>query len=386
MEVYLDNSATTKIDKKVFEKMINFFDTNYANASSIHFLGEKSYLAQEESRLDISKILNCNPKNIVFTGSATEANNMIIKGVMKANTKKGKHLLVSSIEHPCVLNSAKQLIKDGFEVEYIPVDNDGIIDLNVLEKMIREDTVLVSVMAVNNEIGVIQDIKNITKLVHKKNAFFHVDAVQAVPYLDLNIKDLNVDFLTLSAHKFYGPKGIGLAYINKNIKLEPLIVGGGQEFGFRSSTYNTPAIIGMAEALKIAYGVERKEIITRIKNQRDYFLQKVKENIPDIFINGSIKSRAPNNINIGFKGVEGEAILIDLSSKGICVSTGSACGASDLKASYVLNSIGVDGYFIHSNIRFSFGKYNTMEEIDYTINCLKNTIFRLRKFSSIKTI
>lgn len=371
MEVYLDNSATTKIDKKVFEKMINFFDTNYANASSIHFLGEKSYLAQEESRLDISKILNCNPKNIVFTGSATEANNMIIKGVMKANTKKGKHLLVSSIEHPCVLNSAKQLIKDGFEVEYIPVDNDGIIDLNVLEKMIREDTVLVSIMAVNNEIGVIQDIKNITKLVHEKNVFFHVDAVQAVPYLDLNIKDLNVDFLTLSAHKFYGPKGIGLAYINKNIKLEPLIVGGGQEFGFRSSTYNTPAIIGMAEALKIAYGVERKEIITRIKNQRDYFLQKVKENIPDIFINGSIKSRVPNNINIGFKGVEGEAILIDLSSKGICVSTGSACGASDLKASYVLNSIGVDGYFIHSNIRFSFGKYNTMEEIDYTINCLK---------------
>lgn len=386
MEVYLDNSATTKIDKKVFEKMINFFDTNYANASSIHFLGEKSYLAQEESRLDISKILNCNPKNIVFTGSATEANNMIIKGVMKANTKKGRHLLVSSIEHPCVLNSAKQLIKDGFEVEYIPVDNDGIINLNVLEKMIREDTVLVSIMAVNNEIGVIQDIKNITKLVHEKNVFFHVDAVQAVPYLDLNIKDLNVDFLTLSAHKFYGPKGIGLAYINKNIKLEPLIVGGGQEFGFRSSTYNTPAIIGMAEALKIAYGVERKEIITRIKNQRDYFLQKVKENIPDIFINGSIKSRVPNNINIGFKGVEGEAILIDLSSKGICVSTGSACGASDLKASYVLNSIGVDGYFIHSNIRFSFGKYNTMEEIDYTINCLKNTIFRLRKFSSIKTI
>lgn len=386
MEVYLDNSATTKIDKKVFEKMINFFDTNYANASSIHFLGEKSYLAQEESRLDISKILNCNPKNIVFTGSATEANNMIIKGVMKANTKKGKHLLVSSIEHPCVLNSAKQLIKDGFEVEYIPVDNDGIIDLNVLEKMIREDTVLVSVMAVNNEIGVIQDIKNIVKLVHKKNAFFHVDAVQAVPYLDLNIKDLNVDFLTLSAHKFYGPKGIGLAYINKNIKLEPLIVGGGQEFGFRSSTYNTPAIIGMAEALKIAYGIEREEVVARIKNQRDYFLQKVKENIPDIFINGSIKSRAPNNINIGFKGVEGEAILIDLSSKGICVSTGSACGASDLKASYVLNSIGVDGYFIHSNIRFSFGKYNTMEEIDYTINCLKNTIFRLRKFSSIKTI
>ncbi|MEZ7820913.1 MAG: cysteine desulfurase family protein, partial [Patescibacteria group bacterium] len=235
MNVYLDNSATTKIDESVLKKMINFFEIDYANASSIHFMGESAYLAQEKARKEIAEILNCDAKNIVFTSSATEANNMIIKGVARANKSKGKHVLISAIEHPCVISSAEQLKKDGFDVEYIPVGNDGIIDLKVLEKMIRQDTVLVSIMAVNNEIGVIQEIKSIAKIVHDKGSFYHVDAVQSVPYLNIDIKDWNVDFLSLSAHKFYGPKGVGLAYINKNIKIEPLIVGGGQELGFRSS-------------------------------------------------------------------------------------------------------------------------------------------------------
>lgn len=384
MEVYLDNAATTKIDDRVFEKMINFFKNDYANASSIHFKGEISFNAQENARKDIANILNCNPKNIVFTSSATEANNMIIKGVARANRSKGDHILISNIEHPCVLNSAKQLEKEGFNVEYIPVNKDGLVDLDVLEKMITPKTVLVSIMAVNNEIGVVQDIKNISKIVHEKSSYLHVDAVQAIPYLKINIDDLKIDFLSLSAHKFYGPKGVGLAYINKNIRIEPLIVGGGQEFGLRSSTYNTPGIIGMAEAFKLAYGEEREENLNKIKKMRDHLLERIKNEIPDIFINGSLEKRTPNNLNVGFKGVEGEAILMDLSSKGICVSTGSACGASDLKASHVLHSIGVSGYFIHSNIRFSFGKYNKIEEIDYVVDCLKDTITRLRKFSAVK--
>lgn len=386
MEVYLDNAATTKIDDRVLEKMINFFKNDYANASSIHFKGETSFNAQEMARKDIANILNCNPKNIVFTSSATEANNMIIKGVARANKAKGNHILISNIEHPCVLNSAKQLEKEGFNIEYIPVNNEGLIDLDTLEKMINPNTVLVSIMAVNNEIGVIQDIKNISKIVHEKGAYFHVDAVQAIPYLDINIEDLEVDFLSLSAHKFYGPKGVGLAYINKNIRIEPLIVGGGQEFGLRSSTYNTPGIIGMAEALKLAYGEERNENLNKIKKMRDHLLERIQNEIPDIFINGSLEKRVPSNLNVGFKGVEGEAVLMDLSNKGICVSTGSACGASDLKASHVLHNIGVSGYFIHSNIRFSFGKYNTMEEVDYIVDCLKDTITRLRNFSAIKSI
>ncbi len=259
-------------------------------------------------------------------------------------------------------------------------------DKEILEKMIRSDTVLVSVMAVNNEIGVIQDVKSIAKIVHDKGSFYHVDAVQSIPYLDIDIKDWNVDFLSLSAHKFYGPKGVGLAYINKNIKIEPLIVGGGQEFGFRSSTYNTPGIVGMAEAMKIAYGLEREDNLRKIKEMRDHLLYRIQNEIPEIFINGSLSRRTPNNLNVGFKGVEGEAILMDLSSKGICVSTGSACGSANLKASHVLSGIGVSGYFIHSNIRFSFGKYNTMKEVDYVADCLKDTIERLRKFSSVKSV
>ena len=384
MEVYFDNSATTKLDNSVLLKMINFFEEDYGNASSIHFKGEAAYNAQEKARKEISEILNCEPKNIVFTSSATEANNMIIKGVARANKAKGNHILISAIEHPCVLNSAEQLKKDGFEVEHIPVGADGIVDLDLLAKMIKPETVLVSIMAVNNEIGVIQDVKAIAKIVHDKGSFYHVDAVQSVPYLKIDIKDWDVDFLSLSAHKFYGPKGVGLAYVNKNIKIEPLIVGGGQEFGFRSSTYNTPGIVGMAEAIKLAYKTERESNLKQIKELRDHLLMRIQNEIPDIFINGSLEKRTPNNLNVGFKGVEGEAILMDLSSKGICVSTGSACGSANLKASHVLYGIGVSGYFIHSNIRFSLGKYNTIEEVNYVVDCLKDTIIRLRGFSAVK--
>ena len=250
--VYLDNAATTRLDSRVFKRMKQYFLKDYANASSIHVMGEKVFNGMENARKRIAEILNCDSNGIIFTSSATESNNFIIKGVARANKDKGNHILISAIEHHCVLSTVEQLEKEGFVVEKIPVDKDGIVILSELEKMIKDETILVSTMFVNNEIGVIQPIKEISEIVHKKNKLLHVDAVQAVPYIKIDIKDLNVDFLSLSAHKFYGPKGCGLAYINKAIKIEPLIVGGGQEKGLRSSTYNTPGILGMAYALEIS--------------------------------------------------------------------------------------------------------------------------------------
>ncbi|MEI7620437.1 MAG: cysteine desulfurase family protein, partial [Candidatus Falkowbacteria bacterium] len=246
----------------------------------------------------------------------------------------------------------------------------------------RPDTVLVSVMAVNNEIGVIQDIAKISELVHLKGAYFHTDAVQAVPYLNLDIKKLKIDFMSLSAHKFYGPLGVGLAFINPEIKIKPLIIGGGQENGLRAGTYNIPGIVGLTEALLLSYK-EKTAYIKKVKTLRDYFWDKIKKEIPDVYINGSFKKRTPNNLNIRFRRIEGEAILMDLSFKGIYVSTGSACSAQNLKVSATLKAIGLDPNDLNSNIRFSLGRYNTKTEIDYTVKCLKDTVKRLRMFTPI---
>jgi cysteine desulfurase len=302
---------------------------------------------------------------------------------MFANQDKGKHLIVSAIEHPCVLQSARQLIKHGFELDIAPVTEDGLIDMAALEKLIRPDTVLVSIMAVNNEIGTIQNLKEISKLVHDKGAYFHSDIVQAIPYLDINISELGLDFASLSAHKFYGPKGIGVAYLNPAIKVEPLIAGGEQENGMRAGTYNVPGIVGLAYALELAYQ-EKAEYVKKVKELRDYMWERIKNEIPEVRLNGSLSNRTPNNLNILFARIEGEAILIDLSMKGICVSTGSACSAHNLKTSYVLQAIGLTLDNLNSNIRFTLGKFNTKKEIDYTVEALKKTVKRLRKFTPIK--
>jgi cysteine desulfurase len=301
---------------------------------------------------------------------------------MHANQAKGKHLIVSAIEHPCVLNSARELADEGYRVDYLPVNSDGLVKLDELEKMIGPETVLVSVMAVNNEIGVIQDLAKISELVHKKGAYFHTDAVQAVPYLNLDIKKLKIDFMSLSAHKFYGPLGAGLAFINPEIKIKPLIVGGGQENGLRAGTYNIPAIVGLTEALILSYK-ERVAYIKKVKTLRDYFWTKIKQTIPEVYLNGSASKRTPNNLNIRFRRIEGEAILMDLSFKGIYVSTGSACSAQNLKVSSTLKALGLDPADLNSNIRFSLGRYNTKAEIDYTVKCLKETVKRLRQFTPI---
>ncbi|MDD3711244.1 MAG: cysteine desulfurase family protein [Patescibacteria group bacterium] len=383
MQVYLDNSATTKIDKRVLKKMRPYFEDKYGNASSIHFMGQENNIKIARCKKEISKILKGMADNIIFTSSATEANNLIIKGVMRANRGKGNHFLISAIEHPCVLSSGRELLDEGFTFDYISVDERGILDLKDLKKKIKPETVLISVMAVNNEIGTIQPIEEIGKIAKEKGIYFHADAVQAVPYLKINIKKWGVDFLSLSAHKFYGPQGMGLAYVNRDIKIKPIIVGGGQEDGLRAGTYNMAGIVGMTEALKLAYS-ERSEYVKKVKSLRDYFWKEVAKKIKNIRLNGDLKNRVENNLNIMFEGVEGEAILIDLSVAGICVSTGSACSAQNLKVSSVITAIGIDPRYMNSNVRFTWGRYNNKKEVDYVINKLVKTVERLRKFSVIK--
>jgi len=383
MKIYLDNSATTRLDPRVLADMKPYLTGEYGNASSIHYMGQNNNLVLEAARDKIAKILGAPARGIVFTSGASESNNLIIKGVMFANSEKGKHLIVSAIEHPCVLQSARHLIKHGFELDIAPVTEAGLIDLVALEKLIRPYTVLVSIMAVNNEIGTIADLKTIAKLVHDKGAYFHSDIVQSIPYLDINIEDLGLDFASLSAHKFYGPKGVGIAYLNPKIKIEPLIAGGEQENGTRAGTYNLPGIVGFAKSLELVYQ-EKTEHINKVKELRDYMWERIKTEIPEVYLNGSLSKRTPNNLNILFARIEGEAILMDLSMKGICVSTGSACSAHNLKTSYVLQAIGLTLDNLNSNIRFTLGKFNNKKEIDYTVDALKKTVTRLRKFTPIK--
>lgn len=383
MLVYLDNSATTKIDRRVFQKMEPYFKCQYGNASSIHSMGQANDLKIALVKKEIAALINGQADNIVFTSGATEANNMIIKGVMRANRDRGRHFLISAIEHPSVLASAKELSEEGFTFDYIPVDRRGVVKLDELKKKIKPETVLLSVMAVNNEVGSIQPLKEIGAIARSRGIYFHSDAVQAVPYLKIDVKKWSLDFLSLSAHKFYGPQGIGLAYLNKKIKIKPLLVGGGQESSYRSGTYNMAGIVGLGEALKLAYR-ERDDYIKKVREWRDCFWSKLKREIKDVSLNGDLKSRTPNNLNVMFKGIEGEAILIDLAMAGIYVSTGSACSAQNLKVSSVITAMGIDPKYMNSNIRFTWGRYNHRREIDYVIKNLKKTVERLRSFTPIE--
>ena len=385
MKVYLDNSATTKLDSRVFAAMKPYLLDKYANPSSIHLEGQALYLDLEKARNEVAEILGAQTRGIIFTASATEANNLIIKGFARANrTSQKNKILVSELEHPAVLEAARELADEGFELDYLKANKRGIIESSELEKKIDDKVLFVSVMAVNNEIGTINDIATLAKITHKFGAYFHSDIVQAIPYLKIEAEKMGLDFFSLSAHKFNGPKGVGLAYIKPGLKIKAQIVGGGQEENHRAGTHNLPGIIGLAEALKIAYK-ERSSYLKNVRTLRDYLWRSLNKEIKGLKVNGCLKSRVPANLNIMFGSIEGEAILMDLAYKGISVSTGSACSASNLKSSYVLRAIGLEAYNLNSNIRFSLGKYNTKKEIDYTIKALKETVARLRSFSPVKT-
>ena len=380
--IYLDNAATTKLDEEVLNEMIPYLKEYYGNASSIYKLGRESRKAVEESREKIAKVLNCKPNEIYFTAGGSESDNTAIKGIARANIKKGNHIITSKIEHPAVLETCKQLEKEGFEISYIPVDENGILDLEELKKAIKSTTILISVMFANNEIGTIQPIEEIGKIAKENNIYFHTDAVQAVGSLKIDVEKLNIDSLSMSGHKFYGPKGIGALYVRTGVNFEKFVNGGHQERNKRAGTENVAGIVGMGKAIELAYQ-NLEEHNKKIKELRDYYVEQVKEKIPYIKINGDMEKRLPGNSNISFRFIEGEGLLLNLDLKGICASSGSACTSGSLDPSHVLLAIGLPHEIAHGSLRISIGKYNTREEIDYLIENLVEIVNRLREMSPL---
>lgn len=382
MKVYIDHAATTPCDRRVVEAMIPYFTNEFGNADSQHFYGRATAKAVADARETVADIIGCKSNEIYFTGSGTEADNWALKGVALHNRHKGNHIIISAIEHHAILNSAEWLERNGFRVTKLPVDSTGLVSVSDLEAAIDNETTLVSVMYVNNEVGTIEPIKELAEIAHKHGALFHSDCVQAMPYIKIDVKELGVDLLSMSAHKFYGPKGIGALYIRNGVKLDKLICGGGQERSQRGGTTNTPLVAGMAEALKIT-ACEMQANNEYIAKLRDRFVNRVIEEIPYVRFNGNMERRIPSVANFSFEFVEGEGILMLMDFNGIAVSSGSACSSGSLDPSHVLLAMGVPIEVSHGSIRFSFGKDNTMEEVDYTVDKLKDTIAKLREMSPL---
>lgn len=382
MRIYVDHAATTPCDKRVVEKMLPYFANEFGNADSQHFFGRDTACAVAEARDEISAIIGCKANELYFTGSGTEADNWALKGVALHNRNKGNHIIISAIEHHAILTAADWLESNGFRITRLPVDSTGMVNPDDLEKAIDGSTTLVSVMYVNNEVGTVEPIRELAAIAHKYGALFHSDCVQAMPYLKINVKELGVDLLSMSAHKFYGPKGVGALYIRNGVKLDKLICGGGQERSQRGGTTNTPAVVGMAKALQIA-NAEMEENNVKIEKLRDRFVERVLEEIPYVRFNGNKEHRVPSVANFSFEFVEGEGILMLMDRHGVAVSSGSACSSGSLDPSHVLLAMGVPIEVSHGSIRFSFGKDNTMEEVDYTVEALKDTISKLRAMSPL---
>lgn len=380
--VYFDNAATTKLDEKVLESMMPYFGENYGNASSIYKLARDARKAVEESREKIAKIINCKPSEIYFTAGGSESDNTAIKGIARNYKNKGNHIITSKIEHPAVLDSCKELESEGFEVSYISVDENGIINLEELKRAIRPTTILITVMFANNEIGTIEPIKEIGEIAKENNIYFHTDAVQAMGSLKIDVKELNIDSLSMSSHKFYGPKGVGALYVRDGVGFKKYISGGHQEKNKRAGTENVPGIVGMASAFELAYS-ELDEHNAKIKELRDYYEKEIEEKIPYIKMNGDREKRLPGNSNISFRFIEGEGLLLNLDLKGICASSGSACTSGSLDPSHVLLAIGLPHEIAHGSLRISIGKYNTKEEVDYLIEQLVEIVNRLREMSPL---
>jgi cysteine desulfurase len=377
--IYFDYAATTPVDKRVIKAMTPFLNEKFGNPSSMHSFSADTKKALEKSRSIIAKAINANSEEIVFTSSATESNNMALKGV--AFAKKSGHILVSSIEHDCVLNTAKWLGKNGFEVEFLPVDKNGIVDPKEVEKRIKKNTILVSVMHVNNEVGTIQPIEAIGKICKKNNIYFHSDAAQSFGKITIDVT--NIDLLTLSSQKIYGPKGAAALFIKDGVKIEPVLHGGGQERGLRSSTENIPAIVGFAKATEICLSTMEKEQ-KRLTKLRDRIISTLIKEVPNCYLNGHKIKRIPNNVNIRFSFIEGEAILFMLNSYGIAVSTASACSSPKLEPSHVLSSMGLKHEEAHGSIRISLGRWTKESEVSYLLKALPEVIKKLRDISPHK--
>ena len=370
---YFDNAATTRLDNDVLREMLPYSNVVFGNASSSYKLGRNSKNAIENSRQKIANILGCKVNEVYFTSGGTESDNTALKGIARANRHKGNHIITSAIEHPAVLESCKELEEEGFVITYLPVDSDGFVRLSELENSITNSTILISVMYANNEIGTIQPIKKIGAIAHKYNIPFHTDAVQAVGTLPIKVDELNVDALSMSAHKFYGPKGIGALYVRETVPFNRFMSGGHQERNMRAGTENVAGIVGLGTAIDLAYrNLDRHNY--KIKSLRDYFLNNIIRSFPDLKINGSLKNRLPGNANISFKNVQGSVILKALDELGIYASAGSACSAGITKLSHVLDAIGMPEEYSKNSLRITIGKNNTKEEIDYLIYALKRIV------------
>ena len=380
--IYMDNAATTFVDKRVLDAMTPYLTEKCFNPSSIYDGAQDVHAALDEARTQIAKSINAKDREIIFTSCGTESDNWAIKGVAHANVEKGKHLITSKIEHHAVLHSMAALEKEGFEVTYLPVDETGLVSLDELEKAIRPDTTLVSIMYANNEIGTIEPIKEIGEICKKHNVYFHVDAVQAYAHIPIDVVAENIDLLSVSAHKFNAMKGTGFLYVKKGTKITNFMDGGGQEFGKRAGTENVAGIVGMAKASEIAFA-EMDERIKKETEIRNYIIDRILKEIPYSKLNGHREKRLPNNVNIGFEFVEGESLLLSLNDMGVCASSGSACTSGSLDPSHVLLAIGLPHEKAHGSLRLSLSHENTMEEAKFVCDNLPKIVERLRNMSPL---
>ncbi len=380
--VYLDHAATTYVKPEVFEAMKPYFSEHFGNASSIYSLGRDSKKAVEESREKVAKAIGAEPREIYFTGSGSEADNWALKGIAAAYKKKGNHIITSAIEHPAIMSSCKYLEGEGFEITYLPVDSDGLVSPEQVRNAIKENTILISIMFANNEIGTVQPIKEIGAIAKEKGVLFHTDAVQAVGNVKIDVKDLNIDLLSLSGHKFYGPKGIGALYIKKGVKISSFIHGGHQERGKRASTENVPAIIGLGKAMELATA-NLDEYNKKLIELREKTIEGLFAKVPYIRLNGHRHNRLPGNVNISFEFIEGESLLLMLDMKGIYGSSGSACSSGSLDPSHVLLAIGLPHEIAHGSLRLTFGDENTQEDVDYILEVIPQMVTKLRDMSPL---
>jgi cysteine desulfurase nifS len=366
---YFDNAATTQVNQDVIKEMLPYFSIEYGNPSSLYSIGRRAKRALEEARRKIANIINCKPNEIYFTSCGTESDNLAIKGIAYANKEKGKHIITSKIEHPAVLNTCKELEEQGYKVTYLDVDQNGIVNVEQLKASIKTDTILITIMFANNEIGTIQPIEEIGKIAKENNIIFHTDAVQAMGNLKIDVKKLNINALSMSAHKFYAPKGIGALYVGEDVNFKQIQNGGHQEKNKRAGTENLAEIVGMSKALELIYK-DFENHNNKIKELRDYYIEKIQSNIVDSKLNGDRINRLPGNANMSFKNINAEELLFELDDKGICASAGSACSSGSTSPSHVLTAIGLPPEWANGTLRVTIGMNNTKEEVDYLINAL----------------
>ena len=380
--IYLDHAATTGLDAAVLSKMAPYFSDIFGNANSQHSFGREAVRGVDEARDTIASLIGAKPNEIYFTSGGTEADNWAIRGAAHANRARGNHLIVSAVEHPAMLTTARELEKEGFEVTLAPVDEFGTVDVAKLEESIRPETVFIGVMAANNEIGTLQPLAEISEIAQRHKILFFTDAVQAAGAIPLDVNAPRVDMMSISGHKFYGPKGVGALYIRSGVKTGKILTGGHQERGMRGGTTNVPGVVGMAEALRLAVA-KLDENAAYISSLRDRFIARVQKEIPFVKLNGHPKNRLPSNANFSFRYVEGESLLFSLDLAGIAVSSGSACSSGSLEPSHVLLATGVSEGLAHGSLRFSFGRENTAEDVDYTVDKLKEIVVKLRNLSPL---